>query len=106
MADVIDHDELGSGQRREGSFAACGSWISKVGLALGNSASGWVLMFTGFDAKLPAQGEEAIFLIRIFLSGIPVCGLLVALFIVSRYFLTEQRMHEIRAELEARRGTV
>ncbi|HEY8876337.1 MAG TPA: MFS transporter [Roseateles sp.] len=106
MADVIDHDELGSGQRREGSFAACGSWISKVGLALGNGASGWVLMFTGFDAKLPVQGEEALLLIRVFLSGIPICGLLVALYIVSRYFLTEQRMHEIRAELEARRGAV
>jgi GPH family glycoside/pentoside/hexuronide:cation symporter len=106
MADVIDHDELGTGQRREGSFAACGSWISKVGLALGNSASGWVLAFTGFDAKLPVQGEDAVLLIRVFLSGIPICGLLVALFIVKRYFLTEQRMHEIRTELEARRGTV
>ncbi|MEO6276255.1 MFS transporter [Roseateles sp.] len=106
MADVIDHDELGSGQRREGSFAACGSWISKVGLALGNMSSGFVLQYTGFDAKLPAQGDEAIFLIRIFLSGIPIIGLCVALFIVSRYFLTEKRMHEIRAELEARRGTV
>jgi GPH family glycoside/pentoside/hexuronide:cation symporter len=106
MADVIDDDELGSGQRREGSFAACGSWISKVGLALGNGASGWVLMFTGFDAKLPAQGEEALLLIRVFLSGIPICGLLVALYLVSRYVLTEQRMREIRAELEARRGTV
>ncbi|CAM3842565.1 MFS transporter [Roseateles saccharophilus] len=106
MADVIDHDELDSGQRREGSFAACGSWISKVGLALGNMTSGWVLQFTGFDAKLPAQDEGAILLIRIFLSGIPICGLLVALYVVSRYFLTEQRMHEIRAELEARRGTV
>ena len=106
MADVIDHDELDSGQRREGSFAACGSWISKVGLALGNMTSGWVLMFTGFDAKLPAQSDEAIFLIRVFLSGIPIVGLLIALFIVSRYFLTEQRVHEIRAALEARRGTV
>jgi glycoside/pentoside/hexuronide:cation symporter, GPH family len=106
MGDVVDHDELSSGQRREGSFAACGSWISKVGLALGNMTSGWVLMFTGFDAKLPVQSEQAIFLVRVFLSGIPILGLLVALFIVSRYFLTEQRMHEIRSELEARRGTV
>ena len=106
MADVIDHDELSSGQRREGSFAACGSWISKVGLALGNMTSGWILMYTGFDAELPAQDEQAIFLIRIFLSGIPIIGLLIALYVVSRYFLTEQRMYEIRAELEARRGTV
>ena len=106
MADVIDHDELATGQRREGSFAACGSWISKVGLALGNMTSGWVLQFTGFDAKLPVQGEDALLLIRLFLSGIPIVGLCIALYIVSRYFLTEQRMHEIRAELEARRGTV
>jgi GPH family glycoside/pentoside/hexuronide:cation symporter len=106
MADVIDHDELDSGQRREGSFAACGSWISKVGLALGSGSSGWILQITGFDSKLPVQGENAIFLIRLFLSGIPIVGLCIALYIVSRYFLTEQRMHEIRAELEARRGAV
>lgn len=106
MADVIDHDELGSNQRREGSFSACSSWILKVGLALGNGASGWVLMFTGFDAKLPVQSEEALFMIRVCLSGIPICGLLAALWIVSRYFLTEERMQEIRTALEARRGTV
>ena len=106
MADVLDHDELATGQRREGSFAACGAWTSKAGLALGNISSGWVLQLTGFDVKLPVQGEQAVFLIRVFLSGIPIIGLLIALVIVSRYFLTEQRMNEIRVELEARRGTV
>lgn len=106
MADVIDHDELQSGQRREGSFAACQSWISKVGLALGNGASGWVLQFTGFDSKLPVQSEEAIFLIRVLLSAIPAVGLLIALVVILRFQLTEARMHEIRATLEARRGRV
>jgi len=106
MADVLDHDELATGQRREGSFAACGSWTSKVGLALGNLSSGFVLQFTGFDAKLPAQSEQAVLMIRVFLSGIPIIGLLIALVVVSRYFLTEQRMREIRTELESRRGTV
>jgi GPH family glycoside/pentoside/hexuronide:cation symporter len=106
IADVIDHDELETGQRREGSFAACQSWITKVGLALGNGASGWVLQFTGFDAKLPVQSEEAIFLIRVLLSGIPTVGLLIALLIVLRLNLTERRMHEIRGALEARRGAV
>ncbi|HEY4080358.1 MAG TPA: MFS transporter [Burkholderiaceae bacterium] len=106
MADVLDHDELDTGQRREGSFAACASWTSKVGLALGNSASGWILQFTGFDSKLQVQGEQSIFLIRVLLSGVPICGLLIAMIIVSRYFLTEQRVHEIRVALEARRGAV
>ena len=30
-ADVMDYDELESGKRREGAFAACGSWIMKFG---------------------------------------------------------------------------
>ena len=106
MADVIDHDELETGQRREGSFAACQSWISKVGLALGNGASGWILQFTGFDSKLPVQSEEALFLIRILLSAIPAIGLAVALIVILRFQLTEQRLAEIRGQLEARRGTV
>jgi len=106
MADVIDHDELASGQRREGSFAACQSWISKVGLAMGNFASGWVLQFTGFDAKLPVQDEHAIFMIRVLLSGIPAVGLVIAVLIILRFRLSETRLREIRVSLEARRGTV
>lgn len=106
MADVIDHDELETGQRREGSFAACQSWINKVGLALGNGASGWILQFTGFDAKLPVQGEDALWLIRVLLSGIPTIGLLIALVVLLRFKLTEERVFEIRGQLEARRGTV
>ena len=106
IADVIDYDELETGQRREGSFAACQSWITKVGIALGVGSSGWILQFTGFDSKLPVQSEHAIFMIRILLSGIPVLGLFIALVVVLRFPLTEQRMHDIRVRLEARRGTV
>jgi GPH family glycoside/pentoside/hexuronide:cation symporter len=106
IADVIDYDELETGQRREGSFAACQSWITKVGIALGVGSSGWILQFTGFDSKLPVQSEHAIFMIRILLTGIPVLGLFVALLVVLRFPLTERRMHEIRTRLEARRGAV
>ncbi|MED5619139.1 MFS transporter [Ideonella sp. BN130291] len=106
LADVIDDDELQTGQRREGSFSACQSWISKVGIALGVGASGWILQFTGFDSKLPVQTDHAIFMIRILLSSIPVVGLVVALIAILRYPLTEARMSEIRTALEARRGKV
>jgi len=106
LGDVVDHDELETGQRREGSFAACQSWISKLGIALGVGASGWILEFTGFDAKQAIQNEHAIFMIRILLSSIPVIGLVLALIAILRFPLTEARMHEIRAQLEARRGRV
>ncbi|MDM4765194.1 MFS transporter [Pelomonas sp. SE-A7] len=106
VADVVDHDELETGKRREGSFAACQSWISKVGIALGVGASGWILQFTGFDSKQAIQSEEAIFMIRILLSGIPVIGLMLALGALFRFELTEQRMLEIRDRLESQRGKV
>ncbi|MDC8787060.1 MFS transporter [Roseateles koreensis] len=106
VADVIDYDELETGQRREGSFAACQSWISKVGIALGVGASGWILQLTGFDSKAPVQTEHAIFMIRILLSGIPVIGLVIALIAILKFSLTEERMREIRVGLEARRGRV
>jgi len=106
IADVVDYDELQTGQRREGSFSACQSWISKVGIALGVGASGWILQFTGFDAKQAVQDEHAIFMIRILLSGIPVIGLVLALAAVLRFELTEDRMLDIRGQLEAARGSV
>jgi len=107
LGDVVDYDELQTGQRREGSFSACQSWISKVGIALGTGASGWILQFTGFDAKLEtAQSPHAIFMIRILLSTIPVIGLVIALVSLLRFELTEARMAEIRDKLEANRGKV
>ncbi|MCF8203439.1 MAG: MFS transporter [Methylotenera sp.] len=106
LGDVIDYDETQTGQRREGSFSACQSWITKVGIALGVGASGWILQFTGFDAKQAVQTPEAIFWIRILLSGIPVIGLVLALIAILRFPLTEARMGEIRQRLEATRGQV
>jgi GPH family glycoside/pentoside/hexuronide:cation symporter len=106
LADVVDYDELATGKRREGSFSACQSWMSKFGIALGVGASGWILQFTGFDSKLPVQTDHAIFMIRILLSSIPVIGLTLSLVAILRFRLTESRMREIRTALEARRGLV
>ena len=80
--------------------------FAKVGIALGVGASGWILQFTGFDAKQAVQTPEAIFWIRILLSGIPVIGLVLALIAILRFPLTEARMGEIRQRLEATRGQV
>ena len=106
-ADVMDYDELQSGKRREGAFSACKSWIMKLGMALGTLASGEILQRTGFDARLgPAQTPHALFMIRLLLAVVPIAGLVLALLAVSGLSLTEDRMREIRRELETRRGTV
>ena len=106
LADVIDYDELESGQRREGAFNACGSWIMKVGMALGIGGSGVVLEATGFNAGLGVQSEHTLTLIRIFLAAIPVTGLLLSLMALSFLRLTPGKMADIRRQLEDRRGQV
>ena len=106
-ADIIDYDELENGKRREGAFTACGSWIMKVGQAVGIGASGFVLSFTGFNAELGAnQTPEALWNIRFYLAAIPVIGLVIALVMLSRFTLTQKETMDIRTALEARRGKV
>ena len=64
-----------------------------------------MLQFTGFNADLPAQSDEAIFLMRVFWASPPWASLL-AIIVIAGFGLTEKRMYEIRNELEARRGAV
>ena len=106
QADVVDYDELHSGQRREGAYAATFSLFMKFGMVLSMVIGGPLLELTGFDAKLPAQSAEAILGIRALFVGIPVVALLIALVLVRLYPLSTQRMLDIRRDLEERRGTV
>jgi GPH family glycoside/pentoside/hexuronide:cation symporter len=105
-ADVVDYDELQSGQRRESAYTATASWMMKVGMMFSMVIGGPLLEATGFDAKNPVQTPDAIFGIRALFVAIPVIALAIALVLVKLYPLTTERMHAIRRELEARRGTV
>jgi GPH family glycoside/pentoside/hexuronide:cation symporter len=106
-ADVMDYDELETGKRREGAFSACGSYLMKIGLAIGMGASGFVLKWSGFDEKLGgAQSVETLTQMRLFLAGIPIAGLVLAFIALARFKLTREETLEIRRRLEVRRGTV
>ncbi len=106
-ADVIDYDEIETGKRREGAFTACGSWIMKVGMAIGAGASGIILSATGFDAALGGnQTPHTIFMIRFLLAVVPIIGILLALVMIYFFPLTPAKMAEIRTKLEERRGKV
>jgi GPH family glycoside/pentoside/hexuronide:cation symporter len=107
LADVIDHDELQSGKRREGVFQAFSSWTIKVGLAIGGGAAGYVLTFTGFNQALGGeQAGQTLTQIRLWFAAIPIAGAILAIFILLRYPLTQEVMAGIRTQLEARRGKV
>ena len=104
IADVCDYDELETKQRREGVFGAIYWWMVKVGMALAGLLTGIMLKTSGFNVDLPAQTEKTMFLLRTFDVGIPILTSGIALWLIASYSLSEKRMHEIRAELESRRG--
>lgn len=103
--DIVDHEELKSGTRREGSFAAVFSWLFKLAISIAFALSGLILAWVGFDAKLGADQVDGV-LLNIRLVLVFSAGAFIGLAaILCLYFpLSTQRIEEIRAELEARRG--
>jgi GPH family glycoside/pentoside/hexuronide:cation symporter len=101
-ADVIDLDELNTGLRREGIFGAIYWWMVKFGFAIAGLLSGLILSIIGFNADAAVQTEEAITGLRLFFSGLPMLGTLIAILVMWSYDLTEERAQEISAELEKR----
>ena len=105
-ADIVDYDELNTGERREGAFTACASYVLKLGNSLGYYISGLILTWAGFTWQLKVQAPQTIFWIRASLASVPIAGLAIAIIFVLRVPLTRQKSEEIRRSLEARRGTV
>ncbi|WP_179349702.1 MFS transporter [Winogradskyella pacifica] len=105
-ADVIDLDELKTGKRREGVFGAIYWWMVKFGFGIAGGLSGTILTVIGFDSVLQVQPEGAITGLRLFFSGLPIVGTLIAMYIMRNYDITEEKANEIRAELDQRKTTI
>ena len=103
-ADVIDLDELNTGQSREGIFGAIYWWMVKFGFAIAGLLSGAIMTIVGFDPEAATQTEGAITGLRAFYSGFPILGTLIAIYVMRDYDVTEERANEIRAELERRKS--
>lgn len=104
ISDVCDYDELTTHQRREGVFGAIYWWMVKIGMSLAGLLTGVLLKVSKFDLALGSgQEEKTLFLLRVFDVGIPVITSALALWIIAKYTITENKAYEIRAELESRR---
>lgn len=103
-ADVCDLDELNSGKRREGIFGAIYWWMVKFGFAIAGGLSGLIISYVGLTPGAAEQPEGAVTGLRLFFSGVPMLGTLIAMFIMRNYDLDEARAHEIQAELARRKA--
>ena len=108
IPDVVEEDELKTGQRREGVYYGFFVFLQKLGISLGLAASNYILELTGYinqapGGPLPAQPPAVLLALRIFVSLVPAAILLVSFAAVYRYPITRKRHAELRAEIDMRK---
>jgi glycoside/pentoside/hexuronide:cation symporter, GPH family len=102
-ADVCDLDELATGKRREGIFGAIYWWMVKFGFAIAGLLSGAIMSAVAFTPGAATQPAGAVDGLRLFYSGVPIFGTLLAMWVMRNYDLDEKRANEVHAELERRK---
>jgi GPH family glycoside/pentoside/hexuronide:cation symporter len=106
IPDIIEHDQLQSGQRREGAYYAFASFFQKLATALALWAMGQALALAGYitpDASgtLPVQPESAVQAIRLFTGPIPAILLILAALFAWKYPITRESHAATLRELAA-----
>ena len=106
-ADVCDLDELENGMpRKEGTYGAIYWWMVKLGQAIALVLGGVILKIVGFDPNLTEQTLETMNRLRIADIIVPASTAALAVWVMWKYSLSEERAREIKAELEKRRGVL
>jgi len=105
VPDVIELDELKTGQRREGIFYGFMVLLQKFGLALGLFLVGIALEAAGFiksiaGQPLPTQPDSALLAIRIAIGPLPAIILIGGLILAYFYPITPELHAEIRLKLQ------
>ncbi|MEH2375886.1 MFS transporter [Nostoc sp.] len=107
IPDVIELDELQTGQRREGIFYGFMVLLQKFGLAFGLFLVGNALQVSGFKASvagspLPTQPDLALLAIRIAVGPIPTVCLILGLILTYFYPITREMHAELMLKLKER----
>ncbi len=104
-ADVCDLDELENGMpRKEGTFGAIYWWMVKLGQAIALVLGGLVLKMVGFISDAETQSMETMTNLRIADILIPAATAGLAILVMWKYSLNEERAREIKKQLVERRG--
>lgn len=100
-SDVIDYDDLQTGERKEGAYFAVWNLVRK-------SAMGIVAIITGFALQLAdytpnvEQSEQVIWTMRVLFSGVPTLFYILGILFFIRYSLNESEHRNIVERLKAR----
>ena len=100
LSDVIDEDEVVTGQRREGMYFGMSGLIITLAYAISSVVFGWVATSYGYDPALAVQPESVRIGFRVFMTIPPFAGSLLALAALWFYPLHGKRLEEIKTALQ------
>lgn len=105
VGDVVDHEEVRSGERDDGTVYAVNTWARKLGLAAAGGLGGYALAIIGFDSTATTQSADTVQGIYTVATLVP--GLLYAgavLIVLLAYPLSRRRVEENTQTLLTRRA--
>lgn len=101
QADVIDYDELQTGDRKEGAYLAVWNLVRKSSGALCALVAGWVLQFGGFEPNVE-QSETTKEVIKATFALIPAASYIVGGLLFMRFSFNEEEHIEARRVIAER----
>jgi len=109
IPDVIELDELQTGERREGVFYSFMVLLQKIGLAVGLWLVGQALEGAGFLSTVPGQPtpvqpDSALFAIRVAIGPLPTIALIAGMILTYFYPITREVHAEILLKLRERKA--
>ncbi len=111
LPDVVDHDELTTGERREGVYYGLFVFVQKIGLSLALAGSTWLLGLAGYinpaEANAVAEQPAAVLtVLRLSVSVLPLALIILSLPLAYFYPITRGVFQEMRQELARRHAAV
>lgn len=106
ITDVIDEQEVATGEREDGTVYAVYSFARKVGQALAGGVGGWALEIIGYESAAKVQTETVLGGLYAAATIVPAVGFfMVALILWFIYPLDKKRVEENVAVLRAKRDS-
>ena len=102
QSDIVDYDELVSGERKEGSYFAAFNFAHKSATGVMIVLAGFILQLAGFVPNVN-QTELVIYALVGLFAGFPLVCYLVSAWLFRRFSLDERTYRRLRSALDERK---
>ena len=109
LPDVMEYDELHTGERREGIFTAYMTFFRKLGAALAAFVVNLILDFAGIIEGTAGtdivQPDSVVVALRLIVGLLPTLMVIASLIVIRKYPITRTYHEQLKARLQGRQST-